>query len=621
MRKSLGLREDSQRDFICSEHFTENCFDSEGRLIHGSVPTFFPQKSSKEHDHSYSGCTSTFRDSDVDDEVESLPTSSQSRHVTAEEEEIFSDNFFVGDDQNDSDFQPSEEYDSQSSDEFCEGIQQTEEDPIKCSKLIVFWSMLLPLFTICRSPGCGAHVDCNNISLRLKGACATVTSTCNNNHITKWTSSPLVGVGKYAVPLVNLLIGAYAFTSGLHVDQLLSFFSGCGVRAPAKTFMYGIQSTYLYKVVYAQYLRMQAVLVAERKLVSLDLGGDGQYDSPGFRARYCNYVIMDLATQKIISYFVAIKHQVSGGSGAMEPFAAKTCLLSLVTDCKLAIASFTTDRSSTIKTMMGSDVLLNSIKHEYDPWHWIKCVMKDVFEACKLKTCSDLAKWKDSITNMLWWSFATCKDENDLREKIQSIPLHCSNKHKFRTNRQHKQCAHGSLKTSGRTKPWLKEGSKNLEKLTAAINGKDMSRLNDLGMMTGFHHTGAIENFNSLRNKYAGKAYVYSYSGMIARTALAVIDHNSNVNRPQAVRKDGEPRTRSECDRGGTKWYSREVLVAKDTSWMDEIAKETILCVESRTIPNVELPGLENIPVNQSKVVKPEKSVLVAKHQTRLKKK
>ena len=44
----------------------------------------------------------------------------------------------------------------------------------------------------------------------------------------------------------------------------------------------------------------------------------------------------------------------------------------------------------------------------------------------------------------------------------------------------------------------------------------------------------------------------------------------------QAVRKDGVPRTRSECDRGGTKWYSREVLVAKDTSWMDEIANETI---------------------------------------------
>ena len=65
---------------------------------------------------------------------------------------------------------------------------------------------------------------------------------------------------------------------------------------------------------------------------------------------------------------------------------------------------------------------------------------------------------------------------------------------------------------------------KDLEKLSAALAGKANSRLNDLGMMTGtvlfdeyfclvinlgFHHTGPIENFNSLKNKYASKAYVY----------------------------------------------------------------------------------------------------------------
>ena len=30
----------------------------------------------------------------------------------------------------------------------------------------------------------------------------------------------MVGVGKYAVPLINLLIGVYTFTTGLHVDQV-----------------------------------------------------------------------------------------------------------------------------------------------------------------------------------------------------------------------------------------------------------------------------------------------------------------------------------------------------------------------------------------------------------------
>ena len=42
-------------------------------------------------------------------------------------------------------------------------------------------------------------------------------------------------------------------------------------------------------------------------------------------------------------------------------------------------------------------------------------------------------------------------------------------------------------------------------------------------------------------------------------------------------------------------------------------------CVKDRTVPDIQLPGLENIPVNQSKVPKPEKSDLIAKKQTRLK--
>ena len=56
------------RGFICSEHFDDTCFDDQGRHVSVSVPTFFPQRSSKDHDHSYSGCANTLGDSVVDDE-------------------------------------------------------------------------------------------------------------------------------------------------------------------------------------------------------------------------------------------------------------------------------------------------------------------------------------------------------------------------------------------------------------------------------------------------------------------------------------------------------------------------------------------------------------------------
>ena len=33
--------------------------------------------------------------------------------------------------------------------------------------------------------------------------------------------------------------------------------------------------------------------------------------------------------------------------------------------------------------------------------------MKEVFKAAKNNNCAKLSLWKDSISNMLWWSFAT----------------------------------------------------------------------------------------------------------------------------------------------------------------------------------------------------------------------
>ena len=42
------------------------------------------------------------------------------------------------------------------------------------------------------------------------------------------------------------------------------------------------------------------------------------------------------------------------------------------------------------------------------------------------------------------------------------------------------------------------------------------------------------------------------------------------------MRKDGIPRARTECDRGGQTWHAREVLVPKNTDWMDEIAREVV---------------------------------------------
>lgn len=51
--------------------------------------------------------------------------------------------------------------------------------------------------------------------------------------------------------------------------------------------------------------------------------------------------------------------------------------------------------------------------------------------------------------------------------------------------------------------------------------------------------TGSLEVFHSGLLKYAQKRLHFSYDSMRARTELAVMDHNENVNRPQATTKEG----------------------------------------------------------------------------------
>jgi len=59
-------------------------------------------------------------------------------------------------------------------------------------------------------------------------------------------------------------------------------------------------------------------------------------------------------------------------------------------------------------------------------------------------------------------------------------------------------------------------------------------------MLTGFHHTGALEVFHSLLLKYCPKRQHFSYVGMQGHIELAILDHNYNTNRKQATTKEGK---------------------------------------------------------------------------------
>ena len=63
--------------------------------------------------------------------------------------------------------------------------------------------------------------------------------------------------------------------------------------------------------------------------------------------------------------------------------------------------------------------------------------------------------------------------------------------------------------------------------------------LRDIKILNGFHHTGSLEVFHSLLLKYCPKQQHFSYDGMQARIELAILDHNYNTDRKQAVTTSG----------------------------------------------------------------------------------
>ena len=232
----------------------------------------------------------------------------------------------------------------------------------------------------------------------------------------------------------------------------------------------------------------------EGKVISM--AGDGKYDSPGWAAKYCTYIVQSLQSKKIVGLWVAEKSMASSSS-KLEPLAAKSIIVNLATEHGLVMDSITTDRSSDLKAMMSNihaDLPADypQIIHQYDVWHWIKAVQKDLWAAAKLVSCQALNDWMTSITNMMWWSFSSSiGNVKMLKEKLGSITGHMANVHHFPENSEFRECGHADDAIGGvRTKAWLNPNSLALTKVVTALHGHQNNRWNDLEMMTQFTHTG-----------------------------------------------------------------------------------------------------------------------------------
>ena len=125
----------------------------------------------------------------------------------------------------------------------------------------------------------------------------------------------------------------------------------------------------------------------------------------------------------------------------------------------------------------------------------------------------------------------TCDGNSQLlKEKWVSILYHTADKH---LSVLYNCCAHEPISPRAHRKTkWLIVGSLAHEALKHVVLEKTL--LKDLYLLTKTIHTGALEVYHSLYSKYAPKWQHFGYLGMVVRTQLTALGHNSGTCRSQA---------------------------------------------------------------------------------------
>ncbi|XP_050064701.1 uncharacterized protein LOC114122846 [Aphis gossypii] len=381
---------------------------------------------------------------------------------------------------------------------------------------IVFWESLLVLFKSCNI--------CSGKIIKLKhfvqGAFLSINTICEEGHLYQWSSQKKNGTR----PEGNILIGASLTLSGILFNQMTVFCETLKLAFFSRTSYDKIIRNYTEPVINAIWSEHKKSNFLELKSSDkIWLAGDGQFDSPGFCAKYCTYTLMDLNSSKIIDFKLVQKGMLKGD---LERKACELLLEEIVEQgCKIDL--FLTDRHKGIRCDIRTK--FPEIQHEFDIWHLSKSLMKRM----KIldKKYPDAYLWKTSINNHLWWSSKTCKGDGLLlTQKFTSVLKHINNIHEWEENGIIQKCEHETLSEEYKNNTlWIHPDSESYNALKKILLAKDF--LKDLQHAKHFVHTGRLESYHNVRLKYMPKRIHLKYSGMHMRSILAILDHNSNVNK------------------------------------------------------------------------------------------
>ena len=99
--------------------------------------------------------------------------------------------------------------------------------------------------------------------------------------------------------------------------------------------------------------------------------------------------------------------------------------------------------------------------------------------------------------------------------------------------------------------------------------------MNDLKYFTKFSHTGILEIYHTLYNKWAPKGQHFAYLGMITQSQLAIMDFKKGSKLEHATTKAGEKRYIC-FSKITNNWSSKPMKGQKETSYLKNMVNEMI---------------------------------------------
>ena len=207
-----------------------------------------------------------------------------------------------------------------------------------------------------------------------------------------------------------------------------------------KTQFYGLQKT-IFSVSNEAWKKQQDGLPSFIVDSPLSLSGDGRCDSPGLNTKYLTYSVFDQNVGKVIALSLTEVTDVGGCANRMENVGLIKVLDELYQkDAK--VAQFTTDRHIQIRKFLREQ--RPEINYQFDVWHFSKSVKTKLLNVAKKESCEKLKSWIKSIINHLWWSCATCNENEKLLKVIWVSVIFIQNKHRTGHELYH-ECSHPQL--------------------------------------------------------------------------------------------------------------------------------------------------------------------------------